>query len=590
MRARLVWLAFVLTALSLSSFAAAQPSPAAPAGASPPSTASPDAAKAEAFRRFQAGLDHFDRQEWSAALAEFLKSRELYRTRAATKNAAICLRKEGRFDEALEMYEELLRDFPDLPQQDRDFAGREIQQLQGSIGAVDVRGAEPGATVVIDGRERGTAPVAGPLRVSAGSHVVRVFKEGFVPFESRVDVAGQQSVVVQVRLDALGQEKRGRMRVVEQTGRALDVVVDDVVVGKTPWEGTLAVGDHTIALRGPGNLGTQPASAPVRAGQLTSLDLVAEDLAASARVEPVPAGALVSVDGIAVGRGVWDGKLRVGDHVFEAAAEGFLPYRRQVTLASGERQHLVAQLDRDQTSPLWAARHPPHLVIEVEGSGGVTPVFGGLLGNCSGACSAPLPVAVRGVLHGAYQLGTGVGFGVDVGYMALLASAGSRSVQVVPVGERADPGVVNDDVRISGLTAGASVFYRVGDDWPLTFRLGGGLLLGSARDARTGSGTNSFGGSFAIDAVGTDSGTYLYVVPEVRVGRRIGKSFEVSLGIEALALAALHQPQFPPSLLQNTASTANPTQGDGEGPFSHESIAGTLLFAVLPSLGARYDF
>jgi hypothetical protein len=197
---------------------------------------------------------------------------------------------------------------------------------------------------------------------------------------------------------------------------------------------------------------------------------------------------------------------------------------------------------------------------------------------------------VRGVLHGAYQLGMGVGFGVDVGYLALLASASSRSVQVVPVGERADPAVVHDDVRITGLTAGASVYYRVGDDWPLTFRLGGGVLLGSARDARSGSGTNSFGGTFAVDVVGTDSATYLYVVPEVRIGRRIGESFEVSLGIEALALAALSQPQFPQSQLQNTASTANPTQGDGEGPFSHESIAGSLLFGVSPSIGARYDF
>lgn len=122
------------------------------AGAQP--TAPLDASHREnALAHFKAGLDHFDRQEWSAALAEFLRSRELYPTRAATKNAAVCLRKEGRFDEALDLYEALLRDFPDLPQPDRDFATSEIRELQASIGAVGLRGAEPGASVVIDGRD-----------------------------------------------------------------------------------------------------------------------------------------------------------------------------------------------------------------------------------------------------------------------------------------------------------------------------------------------------------------------------------------------------------------------------------------------------
>src|SRR5262249_53575045 len=99
------------------------------APSSPPTdhaSAAPDQAKKEeAYGRFKAGLEHFDRQEWSAALVEFLRSRELYPTRAATKNAAWCMRKEGRFDEALGLYEALLRETPDLSPQDREFVDRE---------------------------------------------------------------------------------------------------------------------------------------------------------------------------------------------------------------------------------------------------------------------------------------------------------------------------------------------------------------------------------------------------------------------------------------------------------------------------------
>src|SRR4051794_30920237 len=115
--------------------------------------------KDEARRHFEEGIAHFDREEWSAALAEFLKSRELFPTRVATKNAATCLRKEKRFDEALDMFESFRRDFPDVSPADRMFAEREIQALQALVGTIDIRTAEAGATVVIDGRTRGATPL-----------------------------------------------------------------------------------------------------------------------------------------------------------------------------------------------------------------------------------------------------------------------------------------------------------------------------------------------------------------------------------------------------------------------------------------------
>src|SRR5262245_57725646 len=59
----------------------------------------------EARTHFERGVAHFDRREWQPALAEFLRSRELAPTRGNTKNAAICLRKVGRFDDALDLFE-----------------------------------------------------------------------------------------------------------------------------------------------------------------------------------------------------------------------------------------------------------------------------------------------------------------------------------------------------------------------------------------------------------------------------------------------------------------------------------------------------
>ncbi|MCA9619893.1 MAG: PEGA domain-containing protein, partial [Myxococcales bacterium] len=60
---------------------------------------------------FKRGLKLLREEAWSPALAEFLQSRELFPTRVATNNAGIALRKLQRYDEALDMFETLLRDF-----------------------------------------------------------------------------------------------------------------------------------------------------------------------------------------------------------------------------------------------------------------------------------------------------------------------------------------------------------------------------------------------------------------------------------------------------------------------------------------------
>src|SRR5450432_1080494 len=145
----------------------AAPTP-APAPTTPPTTPTtpptPEDRREQARVLFESGLAHFDRGESSAALADFLRSRDLFPTRSATKNAAVCLRKEGRFDEALDMLEDLLRSFANLPAKDRAFAESEIETLRGSVGALDLAGAEPGAAIVVDGRARGTYPPTAPLR------------------------------------------------------------------------------------------------------------------------------------------------------------------------------------------------------------------------------------------------------------------------------------------------------------------------------------------------------------------------------------------------------------------------------------------
>ena len=123
-------------------------------------------------------------------------------TRAATQNAALCLRRLRRYDEELETLELLLA-FPELTAPERAWTERELAAVRGLVGSLVLDVAEPGAAISIDGRPRGATPAPAPLRVPAGSRVVRVFKPGFAPAEVRVDVAGGQSVPVRIQLTPL---------------------------------------------------------------------------------------------------------------------------------------------------------------------------------------------------------------------------------------------------------------------------------------------------------------------------------------------------------------------------------------------------
>ncbi|AUX22727.1 hypothetical protein SOCEGT47_032340 [Sorangium cellulosum] len=550
---------------------------AAPAEEAPVS----EATRQEARLHFEKGLALLREGAWSPALAEFLLSRKLYPTRAATNNAAIALRKLQRYDEALEMFETFLRDFT-MSAAERAVAQREIAELRTLVGTLDITSAEPGASIVVSGEDRGQYPPVKPIRVAAGAHVVRVFKEGFEPVETRVYVAGGQTVTVDAKLRRL--TRSGRLRVVERTGKTVDVVVDNVVVGRTPWLGTLSVGDHMVALRGDGKLGTQPTAAPVRPQELTTLSLLAEDLDASLRVDPTPPGASVWINSVNVGNGVWLGRLRVGAHRVEVKADGFLPATRTVTLQKGQRQNLSVSLERDEDAEMW--RKPPKITLDASASFLVAPTLGGeITSGCSGGCSSSLGLGGLGMIHGGYEFGSGLGLGVEAGVLFATQQIDERPAGLTPVGFR-DPlrGTANDALRLTGFLAGATFGYHLGEAFPTLLRLGAGVLRGEVRDERTGRFETSAGEAFStypvVDFAPT---TYFYAAPEARLGMRLGERWEASAGLKLLLLIGLSKPAWDRTI-ELAAST------DGIGTYAPDALMGDFVLMVAPGASLRYQF
>lgn len=169
-----------------------------PAAATAEEQSSKDAAK----EHFLRGLE-FARtdQNWDAALAEFLASRELFPTQVALLNAAISLTRLGRYDEALDMYDELHRLFDaSMTAQERAVVDAEVDDISGRVGELRIVVSEPDAEVELDGRLRGRTPLGRIIRLAPGTHALRVTKSGYHASVLRLVMASQQRRTLEITL------------------------------------------------------------------------------------------------------------------------------------------------------------------------------------------------------------------------------------------------------------------------------------------------------------------------------------------------------------------------------------------------------
>jgi hypothetical protein len=503
------------------------------------------------------------------------------------------------------MLESFLR-FPNLNQADRDFSDREMKDITRFVGRVSVHGADDGAQVSIDGGDRGRTPLSGPLRVTAGSHVVRVFKPGFALVERQIVLAGGQTIDVDAKLQRVAQA--GRLRVIDQANSHAQVLVDGAAVGAAPWEGSVGAGVHTAALKGEGHLGTQPVSVPVKLDEVATITLAPEALEGELRVEPTPASAVTAVDGVTLGRGVWEGPVRLGDHTIEVASEGFLPSKQTVKLDKGSRRVVGVQLERDPSSPLWGALHPPHFFFEAQGSVPLFPSLGGdLNAGCTGDCSRSFALGVMGELRAGYELGSGLGFSLDGGYAWARQGVSHRpdALSPLPLGStQNDPGTSDDSVRLRGplLTASASVHKGSKITW--LGRLGIGAWFANVQDTRYGSYTTVLSahpdhtlGAPATYAVGplVEDASVLYgvIIPELRVGTHVGP-FEVGAGIQVMIGLPFSTPRWQAGSAQvitgNCGSSPTPScVSDGLAQYGSTSMTGGIVVLVAPGVTLTYS-
>ncbi len=425
-----------------------------------PTPSGPDPEKLqEAKDLFRKGNELRSAGDYQGALDMYLASRRALPSIPNTLNAALTLDHLGRYDEALEMYEDLLTRFPHLADKDRRAVANAMQHLRAKLASLNVSSNVNGV-LLIDGRQRGKLPLTSPVPVLPGRHVVRVLKDGYDSFEQNIDIKVRQKKLIDARLKRLLHV--GKLRVDDPKLAGATLFIDGGKVGTLPWEGTLSPGMHRYRVR-KGDVGTAPRKAVVVEGQTVLVDVKAGPLSGDLRFSVEPPTAELYIDGVAVGHEQWQGRLPVGKTVIMAREYGYIPQQRTITIKPNRGGTTALKLKVDENSPRWGRAQQGKPWLEAFASWGLFKSFNSDMeatcnqGDCSTQGLGNGPIAG---LRAGWQFPFGVSVELGGGYLNF-SKQQTRTIQ-----EAQTDGTIafeyTDHIRFQGPFVLAGAGYPIG--------------------------------------------------------------------------------------------------------------------------------
>ncbi len=158
-------------------------------------------AKDEARRHFDRAVELVDDGQLEGALVEFQRSYDLTRHFAVLYNIGQVLVSLARPVEAFDAYQRYLAEGRDqVPAARRAEVEKEMARQKARIATLEIYGLPDGATVSVNGREMGKAPLAVSFRVAVGRYAIAATADGYDPAATEVTVAGEDHKVVSLPL------------------------------------------------------------------------------------------------------------------------------------------------------------------------------------------------------------------------------------------------------------------------------------------------------------------------------------------------------------------------------------------------------
>lgn len=154
--------------------------------------------RVEAKTHFERGLALVDEGKIADALEEFERAYALVPHPSVLLNIARAQADLGDPLRAVELLEGMLRDSGDTLEPALATAAREqLEQQRARLAVVTLDVSQDGARVLMDGRDLGPAPLAAPVRLNPGHHVVSTKHEALETISLPIDLAeGEQRVLL----------------------------------------------------------------------------------------------------------------------------------------------------------------------------------------------------------------------------------------------------------------------------------------------------------------------------------------------------------------------------------------------------------
>ena len=171
--------------------------------ASPPARADDIAAKRQAKKLLGEGDALFAKGSYDAALDSYQKAYDAFPSTKIYYPMAQAEEKLGKIVEAIEHYEKLIAETPDLNKTLATEAEDKIAELAHQVAEITFVVRPGGATVSLDRRPLGTAPLGKPVRLMPGPHTLSVLREGYKGVERTIEVKADERRQEVVRLEVL---------------------------------------------------------------------------------------------------------------------------------------------------------------------------------------------------------------------------------------------------------------------------------------------------------------------------------------------------------------------------------------------------
>ena len=320
-------------------------------------------AKSEAAARFDRGIALFDAHDYTRALAELRRAYELAPNAEVLYDIALIEVALAKPVEAVAALDGVLAAPVGLASAELAKA-KQLRLTQGAlVAALTVKSNVVGAHIELDGIEVATTPLAKPIAVASGTHVIALIAPGYVPRRREVTIAGNVDQALEVLLEPM--EGRLAHLVVRSHVPGADVYANGQRIGTTPLRASLAFAPGTYSVEARrADYATATVSMKLDEGATgeVALEPIPDASAvlhdgAILRVEASEPGATLTIDGRALGVASDAVPLAPGTHDVVVEHAGFAAVERSVTLDAHRESMVRAYLaPTNETRAEYVAR------------------------------------------------------------------------------------------------------------------------------------------------------------------------------------------------------------------------------------------